>query len=89
MNPDFHKRTGDKTLKSLQIIRSMAAISVIPVHVEPIPNFGGFGVDILFVLSGFVIALNRYRFPRHEPASRKTAFRTVPEKSHCCGHDAG
>jgi hypothetical protein len=33
--------------------------------------------------------LNRYRFPRHEPASRKTASRTVPEKGHCCGHDAG
>jgi hypothetical protein len=29
--------------------------------------------------------MNRYRFPRHEPASRKTAFRTLPEKGHCCG----
>jgi hypothetical protein len=39
--------------------------------------------------TGFKGGLNRYRFPRHEPASQKTASRTVPEKGHCCGHDAG
>jgi exopolysaccharide production protein ExoZ len=57
VNADLHKRTGAKTLKSLQILRYIAATSVILVHIETIPNFGGFGVDIFFVLSGFVIAL--------------------------------
>jgi exopolysaccharide production protein ExoZ len=44
-------------LKTLQILRFIAASSVVYHHIEASPNFGSFGVDIFFVLSGFVIAL--------------------------------
>lgn len=42
-------------LKSLQILRFVAAVSVVNWHLTW--SFGSFGVDIFFVLSGFVIAL--------------------------------
>ena len=32
--------------------------------------------------------LNRYRYPRHYPVSLGTAFHILPEKAHCCNHDA-
>ena len=44
-------------LKSLQILRAIAAISVVYSHVAVAPKFGAFGVDIFFVISGFVMAL--------------------------------
>lgn len=44
-------------LKSLQILRCIASVSVVYGHLFINPNFGAFGVDIFFVLSGFVIAL--------------------------------
>jgi len=49
-------------LKTLQILRAVAATSVVYYHigvvpVDAIPVFGSFGVDIFFVLSGFVMAL--------------------------------
>jgi len=53
-------------LKSLQILRAVAAISVVYFHIgsgpyapipTPIPTFGSFGVDIFFVISGFVMAM--------------------------------
>ena len=46
-----------KELKSLQIIRAIAATSVVYFHIGALPRFGFFGVDIFFVLSGFVMAL--------------------------------
>jgi exopolysaccharide production protein ExoZ len=50
--------TDAKTeLKSLQILRAVAAISVVYYHVTASPNFGSFGVDIFFVISGFVMAM--------------------------------
>lgn len=44
-------------LKTLQIIRAIAVISVVYFHIRATPVFGSFGVDIFFVLSGFVMAL--------------------------------
>lgn len=56
-NASLGHPTQNGNLKSLQILRFVAATSVVLVHIETNPNFGGFGVDIFFVLSGFVIAL--------------------------------
>jgi exopolysaccharide production protein ExoZ len=44
-------------LKTLQILRAVAATSVVYFHIGAIPAFGSFGVDIFFVISGFVMAL--------------------------------
>lgn len=44
-------------LKTLQILRAVAATSVVYFHIGAIPVFGSFGVDIFFVISGFVMAL--------------------------------
>ena len=52
-----HNNQANGNLKSLQILRFIAATSVAYLHIFVNPNFGSFGVDIFFVLSGFVIAL--------------------------------
>ena len=44
-------------LKSLQILRAIAATTVVYYHIGAIPHFGSFGVDIFFVISGFVMAM--------------------------------
>lgn len=44
-------------LKSLQILRAIAAISVVYYHVGAMPHFGSFGVDIFFVMSGFFMTM--------------------------------
>lgn len=44
-------------LKSLQILRAIAAISVVYYHVGALPHFGSFGVDIFFVMSGFFMTM--------------------------------
>jgi exopolysaccharide production protein ExoZ len=45
------------SLQSLQILRAVAAGSVVYYHILALPHFGSFGVDIFFVLSGFVMAM--------------------------------
>lgn len=48
---------SNNTLQSIQLLRGIAALSVVYVHVLATPNFGLFGVDIFFVISGFVMTL--------------------------------
>lgn len=44
-------------LQSIQILRALAALLVVFAHFEYIkPAVGGFGVDIFFVISGFIMA---------------------------------
>jgi len=52
---------GNGTIKSIQILRAIAALSVVYRHCTiagdyKFPSFGTFGVDIFFVISGFIIA---------------------------------
>jgi exopolysaccharide production protein ExoZ len=47
----------NSNLKSLQILRAIAATTVVYFHIGAIPKFGSFGVDIFFVISGFVMAM--------------------------------
>lgn len=50
-------RRAAPQLRSLQILRAIAATSVVYYHVGRTPQFGSFGVDLFFILSGFVIAM--------------------------------
>lgn len=51
MPQQFHE------FKSIQILRGVAATSVVYFHIGASPNFGMFGIDIFFVISGFVMSL--------------------------------
>lgn len=53
-NPGRHAAPN---LQSLQVLRAVAAASVVYFHIGVNPEFGSFGVDIFFVISGFVMAL--------------------------------
>ena len=44
-------------LTSIQLLRAIAAMSVVFFHMETVPQLGIFGVDIFFVISGFVMAM--------------------------------
>jgi len=62
-------------LTSIQALRAVAATSVIFAHV-PFVNRGGFGVNIFFVVSGFIICYISSVSPRHFLLKR--IFRVVP-----------
>lgn len=63
MIPRLSNFNKNPELKSLQILRALAAISVVYFHIgivthrKSIPIFGSFGVDIFFTISGFVMAM--------------------------------
>jgi exopolysaccharide production protein ExoZ len=58
MSYDTHsKQPSNNNLKTLQILRAVAATSVVYFHIKATPVFGSFGVDIFFVISGFVMAM--------------------------------
>jgi peptidoglycan/LPS O-acetylase OafA/YrhL len=69
-------RNGE--LQNLQILRAVAATSVVYWHIGSFPRFGFFGVDVFFVLSGFVMAMvvANGQNPRNFVMSRAT--RIVP-----------
>jgi exopolysaccharide production protein ExoZ len=51
------KTNNQSSLRSLQVLRAIAATSVVYFHIEVMPRFGSFGVDIFFVISGFVMTM--------------------------------
>jgi exopolysaccharide production protein ExoZ len=67
---------------NLQALRAYAALSVAMFHFSLVPatampwQYGSFGVDLFFVLSGFIIAYSSDRDPRHFLIHR--AIRVLP-----------
>lgn len=55
--PDPRQAPPPAHLQSLQILRALAATSAVYFHIGAAPSFGSFGVDIFFVISGFVMAM--------------------------------
>lgn len=56
MHPIARSATSSH-LQTLQVLRGLAAASVVYCHIGASTTFGIFGVDLFFVLSGFVIAM--------------------------------
>lgn len=54
---------GAGSLRLLQAIRCVAALVVVWHHTDALPQFGHFGVDLFFVLSGCVMAMLMARMP--------------------------
>ncbi|MDM0054330.1 acyltransferase family protein [Variovorax fucosicus] len=59
---------ASEQIYSLQILRAVAAASVVYAHTFTAPQFGSFGVDLFFVISGFVMYMIVQR-PDTTPAS--------------------
>ena len=87
MNAPASTREADaadpaRTLNNLQVLRAYAALSVAGFHFALVPaasfpwHFGSFGVDLFFVLSGFIIAYSTAQDQRHFLLRR--AFRVLP-----------
>lgn len=69
-------RSQDQTLANLQGLRAVAALGVVVFHFGLMPptqlpfRIGAYGVDVFFVLSGFIIAYSSTRSARHFLARR-------------------
>lgn len=49
------------SLRTIQILRGVASLSVLYLHLYVNPNFGHFGVDLFFVISGLVMSMLVFR----------------------------
>jgi exopolysaccharide production protein ExoZ len=70
------------TIYNIQVLRAFAATSVVFLHVSSnaglslSPSFGAFGVDVFFVISGYIITYVAFRDPAQ--FMRKRIIRIVP-----------
>jgi exopolysaccharide production protein ExoZ len=70
------------TIYNIQVLRAFAATSVVFLHVSSdaglslFPSFGAFGVDVFFVISGYIITYVAFRDPAQ--FMRKRIIRIVP-----------
>ena len=85
-------RTSDSRLRGLDTLRAVAITAVIPYHIQPYmpdvlqpaAHFGWMGVDLFFVLSGYLIASQLFRpylrgeLPRLRTFYVRRAFRILP-----------
>lgn len=65
-------------IRSLQVLRFIAAAGVVYYHTHVEPSFGGAGVDIFFVLSGFIIAMLMAKGSTPTDFARGRITRVVP-----------
>lgn len=70
--------TQPSLVPSLQALRLLAALSVVYLHTGAAPRFGSFGVDIFFVISGYVMAYLSLRQPTAGAFVRQRIARIVP-----------
>ena len=49
--------TDKQQLSTIQILRAIASTSIVYYHINTSGKFGSFGIDIFFIISGFVMAI--------------------------------
>lgn len=69
VNKEFHELHFD----SIQALRGLAALFVVFQHVRFL-NFGAFGVDIFFCISGFMIMFTTEKVPNISSANAWSGF---------------
>jgi len=87
--PTFEVRQNARTINNIQALRAIAAIIVVLGHVQPILNaafltnldesYGDYGVDIFFVISGFIMFYTNKNFDKSTAKFMiNRVFRIVP-----------